>query len=35
MSLCVKGGEEITVSISGDDEVKAFDALAVFLEKNL
>ena len=35
MSLCAKGGEEITVSISGDDEVKAFDALAVFLEKNL
>ncbi len=35
MSLCVKGNDEITVTISGDDEVKAFDTLAIFLENNL
>ncbi len=35
MSLCVKGGEEIVITINGDDEAKAFDALAIFLEKNL
>ena len=35
MSLCVKNGDEIVVSVNGEDEVKAFDALAVFLEKNL
>ena len=35
MSLCVKNGEEITISINGEDEAKAFDALAIFLEKNL
>ena len=35
MSLCVKGGEEITIAINGDDEAKVFDALAIFLEKNL
>ena len=35
MSLCVKNSDEITISINGDDEAKAFDALAVFLEKNL
>lgn len=35
MSLCVKGDDEITVAISGDDEVKAFDTLAIFLENNL
>ena len=35
MSLCVKGGEEITITINGEDEVKAFEALAIFLENNL
>ena len=35
MSLCVKGGEEVVITIDGDDETQAFDALAVFLEKNL
>ena len=35
MSLCVKGGEEIVITIDGDDEIQAFDALAVFLEKYL
>ena len=35
MSLCVKGGEEIVITIDGDDETQAFDALAVFLEKYL
>ena len=35
MSLCVKGGEEIVLTIEGEDETQAFDALAVFLEKNL
>ena len=35
MSLCVKCGEEITITINGEDEAKAFDELAIFLEKNL
>ncbi len=35
MSLCVKGNDEITVTISGEDEIKAFDALAIFLKNNL
>ncbi len=35
MSLCAKGNEEIVISISGEDETKAFDALAIFLENNL
>lgn len=35
MSLCVKGNDEIVVTISGEDEIKAFDALAIFLKNNL
>ena len=35
MSLCVKGNDEISIIISGEDEKRAFDALAVFLENNM
>ena len=35
MSLCVKGNDEINLEISGDDEKKAFDAIAIFLKNNL
>ena len=35
MSLAVKAGDTITVSVSGKDETEAADALREYLEKNI
>lgn len=35
MSLCIKGNEEIKLEINGNDEKKAFEAIAVLLKNNL
>lgn len=35
MSLAVKGGDSITVSVSGQDETKAAEALRKYLEENI
>ena len=35
MGLGIKGGEEITVTVSGEQENQAADALKLFLQENL
>lgn len=35
MSLGVKCGEEVTVSVEGDDEDSAFDGIKAFIEANM
>lgn len=35
MSLCIKKGDVITVTVSGEDEKEAKDAISRFLKENL
>lgn len=35
MGLCVKCGQEVTVSVDGADENEAFEALEAFFQANL